>query len=292
MEHTTLPALRRGLRCHSIRRSRPGRAAKSTQEIWLLVPTGKTAIEASERDGPRDGRHATRCISVSAPFIAVVPACALMTPGSAADPQGLVIALDSRLLKETSRRVFGTVVREVPRWFKAWDPFLREAADTLAPLHRSRIADSACLDVFADVIALHLVCHYGRRTDAHDSGTSLTPQKLTLVELFIHEHIAETIQVEQLAALVHMSPSHFARAFKKATGCPPHFYVTTERLKFARFMLSGGSLPLIEVAERSGFHTQQHFTEVFHRYTGSTPRSFRLSQSRTGDLIERERRTL
>jgi hypothetical protein len=31
---------------------------------------------------------------------------------------------------------------------------------------------------------------------------------------------------------------------------------------------------------------------VFHRYTGSTPRSFRLSQSRTGDLIERERRTL
>jgi AraC family transcriptional regulator len=288
MEHTTLPALRRGLRCHSIRKGRPDRVAKSTQEIWLLVPTGKTAIEASERDG----QHATRRVSVSAPFIAVVPACALRTLGSAADQQGLVIALDSRLLKETSRRVFGTVVREVPRWFKAWDPFLREAADTLAPLHRSRIANPACLDVFADVIALHLVCHYGRRSDAHDSGTSLTAQKLTLVELFIHEHIAETIKVEQLATLVHMSPSHFARAFKKATGYPPHFYVTTERLKFARFMLSEGSLPLIEVAECAGFHTQQHFTEVFHRYTGSTPRAFRLSQSRTGDLMERERRTL
>jgi AraC family transcriptional regulator len=155
---------------------------------------------------------------VSAPFIAVVPACALRTLGSAADQQGLVIALDFRLLKETSRRVFGTVVREVPRWFKAWNPFLREAADTLAPLHRSRIANPACLDVFADVIAPHLVCHYGRRSDAHDSGTSLTAQKLTLVELFIHEHIAETIKVEQLATLVHMSPSHFARAFKKATG--------------------------------------------------------------------------
>jgi AraC family transcriptional regulator len=291
MEHTTLPALRRGLRCHSIRKGSPDRVAKSSQELWLLVPTGKTAIEASERDGPRDGQHATHCVSVSAPFIAVVPACALMTLGSAADQQGLVIALDSRLLKETSRRVFGTVVR-VPRWFKAWDPFLSEAADTLAPLHRSRIADPACLDVFADVIALHLVCHYGRRTDAHDSGTSLTPQKLTLVELFIHEHIAENIQVEQLAALVHMSPSHFARAFKKATGYPPHFYVTTKRLKFARFMLSEGSLPLIEVAERAGFHTQQHFTEVFHRYTGSTPRAFRLSQSPAGDLMERERRTL
>ncbi|WOD14744.1 AraC family transcriptional regulator [Paraburkholderia kirstenboschensis] len=27
---------------------------------------------------------------------------------------------------------------------------------------------------------------------------------------------------------------------------------------------------------RAGFQTQQHFTEVFHRYTGVTPRAYRL----------------
>jgi AraC-like DNA-binding protein len=101
------------------------------------------------------------------------------------------------------------------------------------------------------------------------------------VEHFIHEHIAENIQVEHLAALMHMSPSHVARAFKNATGHPRHFYLTTETLRLAQLMLSKGSLPLIEVAARAGFHTQQHFTEVFHRYTGCTPRAFRLTNKRT-----------
>jgi AraC-like DNA-binding protein len=109
------------------------------------------------------------------------------------------------------------------------------------------------------------------------AGTSLSQTKLSVVERFIHEHIAENIQIEHLAALLHMSASHFARAFKNATGHPPHFYLTTERLRLAQSMLSEGSLPLIDVAARAGFQTQQHFTEVFHRYTGCTPRAFRLA---------------
>ncbi|SAL59877.1 AraC family transcriptional regulator [Caballeronia terrestris] len=78
-----------------------------------------------------------------------------------------------------------------------------------------------------------------------------------------------------------MSQSHFSRAFKNATGQPPHFCLTTERLKFAQSMLSEGTLPLIDVAARAGFQTQQHFTEVFHRYVGSTPRAFRLANARS-----------
>jgi AraC family transcriptional regulator len=41
-------------------------------------------------------------------------------------------------------------------------------------------------------------------------------------------------------------------------------------------MLSSGGLSLLDVA-RTGFQTQQHFTDVFHRYTGMTPRIFRLA---------------
>ena len=239
-------------------------------------------MEAKERDGPHDGQYGTHCISVSAPFIAIVPACARITISSDAEKQDLVIALTSHTLKDASRRAFGTADREVPRWFTAWDPFLSELVDTLVPLRRSRArrsraADPALLNAFADVIALHLLCRYGRRVGAHDCNLSLTQHMLALIDVFIHEHIAELIQVAQLATLVHMSPSHFARAFKKATGRSPHFYVIIERLRFASSMLSEGRLPLTDVAARAGFQTQQHFTEVFHRYTGSTPRAFRLA---------------
>jgi len=59
-------------------------------------------------------------------------------------------------------------------------------------------------------------------------------------------------------------------------GSRPRFHLTTGRLTLARSMLSSGGLSLLDVA-RTGFQTQQHFTDVFHRYTGMTPRIFRLA---------------
>nr|WP_318290101.1 helix-turn-helix transcriptional regulator [Paraburkholderia sp. BL8N3] len=84
-----------------------------------------------------------------------------------------------------------------------------------------------------------------------------------------------------------MSTSHFARAFKNATGHPPHLYLTTERLRLAQSMLSEGSLPLVDIAARVGFQTQQHFTEVFHRYAGCTPRAsvLRTTARRSDDAL-------
>jgi transcriptional regulator GlxA family with amidase domain len=144
-------------------------------------------------------------------------------------------------------------------------------------LAQTAVADVACLDAFADAIALHVTYHYTHDVFARAREAPLSQQKLMLINVFISEHIAENIQVEQLAARVHMSPSHFARAFKKATGSSPHFHLTAERVTLAKTMLSSSRLPLIDVAARTGFRTQQHFTEVFHRYTGVTPRVFRLA---------------
>ena len=65
--------------------------------------------------------------------------------------------------------------------------------------------------------------------------------------------------------------------FKHATGQPPHLYVVMQRVSHAKALLQDTELPLLEVAEQSGFRTQGHFTGVFHRYAGMTPRTFRLA---------------
>lgn len=57
--------------------------------------------------------------------------------------------------------------------------------------------------------------------------------------------------------------------------------MTNQRLECARSILAEGTLPLNRVAARAGFQTQQHFTELFHRYTGVTPRAFRFAAYRT-----------
>ena len=105
----------------------------------------------------------------------------------------------------------------------------------------------------------------------------LAPHKLQKVLAYIDEKLGEPIGVRQLASQVHMSPFHFARRFKQAVGTPPHAYITHVRVDRAKRLLATTSLPLIEVATRVGYRTQAHFTGVFHRYVGTTPRAYRVN---------------
>jgi AraC family transcriptional regulator len=105
----------------------------------------------------------------------------------------------------------------------------------------------------------------------------LAPHKLDKVLAYIDEKLAEPVGVRDLASQVHMSPFHFARRFKQAVGTPPHAYITHVRIERAKKLLAGTNLPLIDVATRVGYRTQAHFTGVFHRYAGTTPRAYRLS---------------
>lgn len=277
MEQMSRSSELRCLYCHSIGVSCTDSSVKSGQWIFCVIPGDRTTAHASAVGGSARSSHR---ISVSAPFIAIVPAWARIEVDNDDDPRGLVLALNSARLRETARKGLGARTCDIPCWFTAWDPFLREAADMLAALHSGITPDPVCLAAFADVLSLHLASRYGCDADTHEVGTSLSQPKLSVVEHFIHEHIAENIPIERLAALVYMSASHFAHAFKRATGLTPHFYLTTKRLRFAELMLFEGSLPLIDVAARAGFQTQQHFTAVFHQYAGCTPRAFRLAHSR------------
>ena len=86
----------------------------------------------------------------------------------------------------------------------------------------------------------------------------------------------EAIDRCDLAQVVHMSPYHFARMFKQATGQPPHVYITAQRMDQAKNLLGNSELSLVQVASNVGYQTQAHFTGVFHKHVGITPRTFRL----------------
>jgi AraC family transcriptional regulator len=104
----------------------------------------------------------------------------------------------------------------------------------------------------------------------------LPRHKLERVKAFIEANVSRRLHVEHLAAVAHLSPFHFTRLFKQATGLSPHAYLTFHRIERAKRMLAESSLALVEVAAQVGFQTQGHFTEVFRRHAGTTPRRFRL----------------
>jgi AraC family transcriptional regulator len=131
----------------------------------------------------------------------------------------------------------------------------------------------------ANVLAVHLIRHVlaPRRPERGRDGT-LPRAKLRAVVEYIEDHLDAGPSLEQLAAVARLSPYHFARQFKRATGLPPHQYVILRRVERAKQLLqTGGGFSLAEVAARAGFSDQSQLTHHFKRIVGTTPRQFRKS---------------
>lgn len=82
------------------------------------------------------------------------------------------------------------------------------------------------------------------------------------------------LSLNQLAAAANVSPFHFARLFKNTTGIAPHQFVLRLRLERAKRLIAAGQLSLTEIALAVGFFDQAHFTNVFRRTFGLTPKAF------------------
>jgi AraC family transcriptional regulator len=106
-------------------------------------------------------------------------------------------------------------------------------------------------------------------------GGGLPPGRLRRVCDFVWEHLEERIRLSDLAAQVGLSPYHFLRAFKAATGQTPHAYVLGSRIAEAKRLLTQTDDSLAEIAAAVGFSSQSHLATQFRRATGVTPGTFR-----------------
>jgi AraC family transcriptional regulator len=129
----------------------------------------------------------------------------------------------------------------------------------------------------ANVLAVHLLRHVlaPRRPERGHDGT-LPRGRLRAVVEYVEGHLGAGPTLGQMAAAARLSPYHFARQFKAATGLPPHQYVIARRVERTKQLLQGGDdFSLAEVAARAGFSDQSQFTHHFKRLVGVTPGQFR-----------------
>jgi transcriptional regulator GlxA family with amidase domain len=87
---------------------------------------------------------------------------------------------------------------------------------------------------------------------------------------YMEAHLAENISIAKLAALVSLSPYHFARVFARHTTVPPHAYLERIRIGKAQEFLDRGHT-LASTAIAVGFADQSHLTHRFKRFPGITP---------------------
>lgn len=221
-----------------------------------------------------DGR-AQRAI-VRSPQVCVVPPRRSFRLACQGPADLIVISLDPGYFASRVQEAFGGP-RELVERFGASDPFLRGVGNVLrGGFCSQRAPTQSYLESLASVIAIHVAANYDRRDGRTSAFSGLAPHKLQRVLDHIEQHLAEAIHVRELAQVVHMSPYHFARMFKQATGQPPHVYITAQRMDQAKNLLGNSELSLVQVASSVGYQTQAHFTGVFHKHVGITPRTFRL----------------
>jgi AraC family transcriptional regulator len=149
--------------------------------------------------------------------------------------------------------------------------YLRRAFSTTEPPSALEMEGRALL------LVDHVIRLHGHVPIAVRRG-GLAPHQLRRVQEFLRDNLMEDVSLAAAAAVVGLSTSYFARAFRQATGVPPHQWVIQQRLEHAKSLLELSGLPLAEVALQSGFADQSHFTSAFRRATGTTPGQWRRSR--------------
>ena len=105
---------------------------------------------------------------------------------------------------------------------------------------------------------------------------SADPVYVNKIQNYIKDHYADPISLDDLAALVDLTPCYMLRLFHKTVGMPPHAYLTLIRTRKAKRLLANG-VPIADAATQTGFTDQSHLTKRFKRVFGITPGQYILS---------------
>ena len=95
-------------------------------------------------------------------------------------------------------------------------------------------------------------------------------------EYIDHHYMDPNLSLNQVAAQVNLSPSHFSVVFSQETCQTFKEYLTEIRIKKAKELLRMTTLRSAEISYQIGYSDPHYFSYVFRKNTGLSPTEFRL----------------
>ncbi|SHF40369.1 transcriptional regulator, AraC family [Seinonella peptonophila] len=98
------------------------------------------------------------------------------------------------------------------------------------------------------------------------------------IKRFLEKNWSNTISLDLLANVFHLSPYHLQRTFKKCVGVTPAQYLEQIKVDQAMHYLQETDQTMKEIAQAVGISNAQYFTTIFKKKTGVTPSMYRKSK--------------
>ena len=97
---------------------------------------------------------------------------------------------------------------------------------------------------------------------------------------YIENHLQELLTVHLLSEKLEISESYISTIFKKEIGIAVSEYIRRMRVDTAKSLLQYTDFSCLEIAEYLCFSSDCHFSQVFRKYTGQSPREYRKANYR------------
>jgi AraC-like DNA-binding protein len=101
--------------------------------------------------------------------------------------------------------------------------------------------------------------------------------RLRPVISYIDEHYKEKIYIEELSAMINVSPDYFTKMFKDSIGKTPIEYINGLRVNRSMELLFKTEKSMSEIADEIGFCNPNYFHKIFKQYTDQSPLAYRKS---------------
>ncbi len=134
--------------------------------------------------------------------------------------------------------------------------------------------------LYAEHIALAAALHLLQTCcDRRDAGRrlagGLAPWQEKCAREYLRAFLDSDVDLQPLAAECGLSPGHFAKAFKRSVGMPPHRWLLKLRVEHACHLLLHSNERLEAIALACGFADQSHLSRVFSKALGVSPGAWR-----------------
>lgn len=124
-----------------------------------------------------------------------------------------------------------------------------------------------------EILLIKILRH--QHFDLEVGKQSKATKDISFIKHYLETYYHESIQLEDLASITHLSRFYISHSFKKEIGMSPMEYLIDIRIKESKILLRTTNYSISQVADIVGFTTPTYFSKQFRKSTGISPTDYR-----------------